>query len=209
MLADGEYLHMTSSDSESREILEEVVGSVNLMHRMVLDLLDTDRAADGKLEPRFSWSTAADVLGAAGKLALARARSSGHTLAISVPEGELPVSADQDLLRRVLDNLVDNAFKYTPKGGRIELGAAGEREGMCFWVGDEGPGIPEAARASIFQPYVRLDRDVQTADHSSRGLGLAFCRVAIEAMGGTIQVEALMPRGARFVVRLPPGKTDA
>jgi two-component system, sensor histidine kinase and response regulator len=196
--------------TDAREGLEEVVESATAMHRMVLDLLDTDRAEEGQLNPQPSWSSAAEVLNAAERSAVGPSRTQSHRFSVRCDEPSLSVHADQDLVRRVLQNLLDNAFKYAPANSEIELGARRGRDGgVELWVSDCGPGIPAPAKEAVFDRYVRLDRDLKTSEHSSRGLGLAFCRVAVDAMGGTIQVEDNRPTGARFLVRLPPGRADA
>jgi len=116
-------------------------------------------------------------------------------------EGELPVPwIDQDMIRRVLINLVTNAIKYSPRRGQVHI-IASESEGhLQFSVTDEGPGIPPEYQWRIFDKFTR----VQFQDAPSGvGLGLAFCRLAVEAHGGRIWVESTPGQGSTFLFVLP------
>ena len=100
------------------------------------------------------------------------------------PEEDITLHIDSDMIGRVLINLLENAVKYTPSGGSIEMGA-GRQDGIVrFWVEDNGPGIPENQRDNIFNPYTRLQ-----SVGMGFGLGLSFCRLAVEAHRGRIWVE--------------------
>jgi signal transduction histidine kinase len=100
--------------------------------------------------------------------------------------------------------LLDNCVKYSPAGSAIEIEVRTESDGFLeLRVKDQGAGIPPEFRSRIFEKYVRLERNMQTAAHRSMGLGLAFCRMAAEAHGGRIWVEENQPRGSCFCVRLP------
>ncbi|HSB20452.1 MAG TPA: HAMP domain-containing sensor histidine kinase [Anaeromyxobacteraceae bacterium] len=189
----------------AREGAGDVVAAAESVLGMVLDLLDVASSVDGQLVPQREEFDLAELVeqvrrSAAGRAALRRQRVT------VTAEGPLRIVADRDLLRRVLDNLLDNSFKYTPPGGTIGVecrpGGPGEVE---LRVRDEGPGIPEAMRERIFDKYFRLDRDAFVHGRVSRGLGLVFCRAAAEAHGGRIWVEDNVPRGTTFCLRLPLG----
>ena len=107
---------------------------------------------------------------------------------------------DQDMIRRVLVNMVTNAIKYSPRHGQVDV-VASEGEGcLNFSVTDEGPGIPAEYQWRIFDKFAR----VQVKDaRSGVGLGLAFCRLAVEAHGGRIWVESTPGQGSTFVFTLP------
>jgi signal transduction histidine kinase len=114
------------------------------------------------------------------------------------------VSADREILRRVLENLLDNSQKYAPTGGTIAVSArVVERGCVELSVTDDGPGIPPAHRERVFEKYFRVEEQAAAHARTSRGLGLTFCRVAVEAHGGRIRVEDGRPGGARFVITLP------
>lgn len=111
---------------------------------------------------------------------------------------------ERDLLRRVLENLLDNSHKYGPVGGTIWVETAETPSGQVMLrVRDEGPGIPESVRRDVFRPYVRGVRGGEPGMPSGFGLGLAFCRAAVEALGGSIHLEHERPRGTCVHVELP------
>ena len=123
-------------------------------------------------------------------------------LTLEVPEALPTVLADGDMLRRVLINLLENASKFTPPQGSLTAGARAENGRLVMWVDDTGPGIPEEAREVVFQKFSRLQA---TGSPKGMGLGLAFCRLAVEAHGGRIWVEDRPVAGSRFIFYLPAG----
>jgi len=114
----------------------------------------------------------------------------------------LELDADQDLLGRVLLNLLDNALKYSAPGSQTRIEASEVDGGVCFRVSDQGQGVPEHMREVIFDKFVRLEEEGATT-RSSSGLGLTFCQVVAEAHGGRIWVEENEPRGSVFLVEIP------
>lgn len=130
------------------------------------------------------------------------------TLRTEAPADLPPVWGDEEILRRVLVNLLDNALKFTPAGGQVVIQLAtdphpesGENPGICCSVEDTGPGIPGPYRAQIFDRFVRIN--VGGAQVRGTGLGLTFCKLAIEAHGGRIWVAGAEHGGSRFVFTLP------
>jgi signal transduction histidine kinase len=135
------------------------------------------------------------------------AEKKGVTLESRLPESLPPVLADHDVLLRVLVNLVDNALKFTPRGERVWVAAGPEPKGVRVEVVDAGPGIPVAERARIFEKFTQVQRQAET--RRGVGLGLSFCRMAVEAHGGRIWVEdGPGGRGSRFVFTLPQVQAD-
>ena len=132
------------------------------------------------------------------RLALS-ANVNGAVIGAEPGRGGLMVDGDRDLLRRVLENLVDNAIRYAPEGTAIEVTAAACDGGVELRIADAGPGVPPEQRARVFERFVQAD--VEPA-RTSRGLGLAFCKLAVEAHGGRIWIEDATP-GAIFCVRMP------
>src|SRR5688572_13458670 len=123
---------------------------------------------------------------------------------------DLPlITGDQERLVQVLANLLDNAIKYTPEGGQITLSARrlpatriGPGDGVELMVSDTGIGIPEADRPRVFERFYRVDK-ARSRELGGTGLGLAIVKHIVEGHGGQIHVEANVPSGSRFVVRLP------
>jgi signal transduction histidine kinase len=117
-------------------------------------------------------------------------------------EQDVTIEADQDLMRRVVLNLLDNALKHSGPGGRTRIEAGFKDDGAFLRVRDEGQGVPPHLREAIFQKFVSLDEE-GTRSYSNNGLGLAFCQVVVEAHGGRIWVEENQPRGSVFILELP------
>jgi PAS domain S-box-containing protein len=117
-------------------------------------------------------------------------------------DGAAPIRCDENKLRQVLVNLVDNAVKYSPEGGRVELRVRSENGSCLIEVADEGLGIPEDERERIFEKFYRLDPQ-QTQGVGGSGLGLYICRELVERMNGQLRVESEPGKGSRFTIELP------
>jgi signal transduction histidine kinase len=109
------------------------------------------------------------------------------------------VRADRDRLRQALANLVDNAIKYTPRGGHVDVTANREADAVVIRVADTGRGIPEQDLPRIFD---RLYRGDESRTTRGLGLGLSLVRAYVEAQGGTITVESKPGSGSTFSIRL-------
>jgi two-component system, NtrC family, sensor histidine kinase KinB len=114
-----------------------------------------------------------------------------------------PLRVDRSLITRVLSNLVDNAMKFTPDGGRVRVWAheAFPADAICLAVQDTGPGIPAEARRRLFQKFQQITGI--PARRRGTGLGLSFCKLAVEAHGGEIWVESTVGEGSTFYLTLP------
>jgi signal transduction histidine kinase len=121
------------------------------------------------------------------------------------PEQVPPVLADSGMIERVLVNLVGNALKFTPSRGEVSVSIEVAEDTVCVRVQDSGPGILPQHRQRIFDKFAR----VQNQDGMGGiGLGLAFCRLAVEAHGGRIWVESTEGQGSTFAFTLPLLKTS-
>jgi signal transduction histidine kinase len=137
--------------------------------------------------------------------AIAAARthaSKGLTFELVAPPTVPAVAGDADKLAQVLGNLVGNAAKYSPEGGRVELGLEPGNTDLCITVRDEGLGIAETELDRIFEKFYRVDPNM-TRGVSGSGLGLYICRELVLRMGGSISVESNLGRGSTFFVVLP------
>jgi signal transduction histidine kinase len=185
-----------------RRCWSSVLSSAEHIHRTALNLLDIAGSDDGRLRPKPAAIDVGALLAEIRELFASHAERRAQTIEprSDVPPGAL--RADPDLLRRVLQNLVDNALRHSPVQSTLRIQARASAEGVEIAVCDEGPGVPHQARHRIFDRYVQLGEGDDQAD-TNRGLGLAFCRLAVEAHGGTIWIEDNEPRGSRFCFRLP------
>jgi signal transduction histidine kinase len=130
-----------------------------------------------------------------------QAHSRKHNLGWDCPNG-LEIQADQDFLRRLLLNLLDNAMKYSPPGSHTRIEVHPTEGGVRLEVRDQGQGIPEQMREQVFGKFVRLNEG-QAKGNSGSGIGLAFCQVVAEAHEGRIWVEENAPKGSVFVLEIP------
>ena len=112
------------------------------------------------------------------------------------------IHADEDLLRRTLTNLVENALRYAPSQTSVTVASGRVVGGTELRVADAGSGIPPEMREKIFSAFVQVESGDRIVAHGSRGLGLTFCKLAVEAHGGTIWIEDAAP-GTVFCMRLP------
>lgn len=175
--------------------------TVRRMTRMVQDLLDVSLSDHGAvpLAPRLC-DLVELIRECQTELQPALDRSDTKLETLGIPS--LEAHADPDLIRRCLLNLLDNALKYGPPGGTIRITASQQGPKAHIEVQDEGPGVPAEMRDRIFDPFVRLERDSAQARVSS-GLGLAFCRVVMQAHRGSIHVLGAEPHGSVFRIELP------
>jgi signal transduction histidine kinase len=129
------------------------------------------------------------------------------SVAVNV-DPDLWILGQRDVVRQILTNLLDNAVKYGPTGQTVRVAAHADDAFVRLVVEDEGPGIPEDSRSSIWEPYRRLPRDVDSHRPGS-GVGLAVVRTLVEGLGGEASVEDAPGGGARFVIRLPAAPETA
>ena len=185
--------------TKERQILERQVAH---MVRLVNDLLDVSRLARGKVQlerRRFEIRDAVDrAVDMANPLIVQR----GHTLDVSVPAGGLTVDADVARIVQVLSNLLTNAAKYTPPGGRIALTARASAGQVVLACEDNGPGIPGDLVATLFAPFAQGPRTIERSE-GGLGLGLTLARAFTAIHGGTIAYERRNEGGSCFIVTLP------
>ncbi len=185
---------------DQREIAREIVDASKVLSLMVNDLLDVSSAENGALLLRRTPSLA---LGPIARDAIERSRSIANQRqqrVVLVAEGEPRVDGDPKILGRVINNLLDNAYKYAPANSEIRLELTRSSQHVLLRLIDAGSGVPAEQRTTIFQRYIKVGQT--TNPRPSHGLGLAFCRIAVEAHGGTIEVEDSQ-NGCVFRVSLP------
>ncbi len=123
-------------------------------------------------------------------------------IAIEYSNDVPPIIADEDLLRRVLINLLGNAIKFTPRDGYITLGIESQDNDILMWVRDTGEGVPAADQERIFEKFGQVESR-KAGRKMSTGLGLTFCKLAVEAHGGRIWLESAPGQGSTFFFTLP------
>jgi heavy metal sensor kinase len=189
--------------AENRRVLLEMQVEVERMTRMVDRLLMLARADAGALHPALTSVDIADTLYEAA--ARWRPEADRKTVRIEVKAPDTgQVKADPDLLRRVLDNLLDNAVRHTPANGAVEVAAEPDGDGWRVDVHDDGPGVPAEAQPLLFRRFARLD-GYRDRTNGGAGLGLALSRAIAEAHGGTLVLVENGAAGALFRLSLPGG----
>jgi len=189
-------------DPSSRERALEIAGRQSKhLTRLVDDLLDVARVTQGKIRLRLERVRLREVADRAIGTARSFVEGRGHTLSL-VSTGEGPVEGDPERLEQIVENLVTNAAKYTPPGGRIEVEIDQQREAVLR-VRDNGIGIAAEMLPRIFDLFtqgdIRLDRS-----QAGLGIGLTVVRRLVELHGGTVEARSEGPgHGAEFIVRLP------
>ncbi len=183
-------------DADRAELLATILDASDRLDHLVSNLLDLSRLQAGGAEPRRELIELEDVVVAAlDELGPAAVR-----VEASLPEDSPAVEADSSQLQRALVNLIENALKYSPaeEPVRVQVGASGPE--ATIRVIDHGPGVSQAERELIFEPFQRGRR---ASDAAGAGLGLAIARGFAEANGGRVTVESRAGQGATFVLALP------
>jgi signal transduction histidine kinase len=166
---------------------------------MANDMLDVSRLEEGKLPLQL----AEHDLGALAAAVQASLSGFDRSRAIELEvTSQTSAACDGGLVERVLENLVTNAIKHTPTGSTVRISVGGRGDWARVTVSDRGPGVPPDARQRIFDKFEVVTRHGPDGYHSA-GLGLAFCRLAVEAHGGAIGVEPGDPNGSTFWFELP------
>jgi two-component system phosphate regulon sensor histidine kinase PhoR len=182
---------------------------VDVIHRnaerlrlLIEDLLDLSSVEQGQARLALGPVRIAEVVAQAEAVVRPAIDKKRQVLSLRLPDGLPAVQADRDRLAQVLINLLDNAAKFTPDGGRITVGAAAGEGRVTLAVSDTGAGIPPADLGRIFERFYRVDRSRDRREGGT-GLGLAIAKHLVQAMGGTIEAESVQGQGATFRVILP------
>jgi len=186
----------------ARESVQHIREEARSLLRLILNLLDISKSEQARLTPRPSRVDLEALSHDVVEGFALRARSSQLRFERQIDVSH--VQADPDLLRRVLENLVDNAIRHAPVASTLRLSVSAEPGRTLIRVADQGHGIAAQDREKVFEAFMQGSTKDALAARTSRGLGLAFCRLAVEAHGGSISVEDGQP-GAVFCVRLPSG----
>ncbi|MEG3191525.1 ATP-binding protein [Lysobacter sp. D1-1-M9] len=197
-------LGMVGSDDDTLPRLREIIErQVTHMSRLVGDLLDVSRASTGKLRLERETVDLARIIDQAIDASRPAIKARGQHLDLHRPARALEVHGDPVRLAQVLCNLLDNACKYTPKGGELGLSVAVEGESVVITVSDNGIGISADALGNVFEPFVQEPH--ATGFHGGGlGIGLTVVKQLIDAHGGTVTARSAgSGQGSQFVVTLP------
>ena len=188
------------SDDTTQSLLSIALRSTWRIQQLTDSLLDINRLEAGQAVGTRQPISLAELVKEGVETVLPNAASKELELTWEVPAGIPEIFADADMIRRVIINLLENAIKFTPVGGKIHISARRDGSLAEICVSDTGLGIPQADQDRIFEKFVRLSTKDGTR---SMGLGLAYCRLAVVGHGGEIWVESQSGEGAKFKFTLP------
>jgi two-component system sensor histidine kinase/response regulator len=185
---------------DARESAASIRAETRHLMRLITNLLDISKSEEGQLVPNkvsVAWRTLVkDVMGAFG------AQAQSRNVRLEAAIGLETIRVDRDLFQRVLENLIENAIRHAPRDSVVRIEDGRLAREIEIRVADSGSGVPPDQRERIFDRFVQIDGATQLTSRSGRGLGLTFCKSAVEAHGGRIWVEEGHP-GAVFCMRLP------
>jgi signal transduction histidine kinase len=195
------YGLVTEDDKETvHTVLKIAENSTDRIQRLVSSLLDVSRLESGQ---PVADQKAIDPIPMITKVVVdvePVAKGRRQSIRVDLPK-ELPaIWVDEDMARRVLINLIENASKFTPPDGKLETGARQEGDWVHLWVKDNGPGISATDQDRIFDKFTRLRG---TNKPGGLGIGLAFCRLAVLGHGGRIWIESEQGKGSVFHFTFP------
>lgn len=189
------------------DFLKVVKTNVVRLVELIDDLLDVSRAEAGEMRLKRESTDITEVLYEAGEALYTQFTSRSISLAIDVPENLPPVIADRQRLRQIIVNLVNNACKYTPEGGRVDVIVRNEFDKIRIDVRDNGVGIAEGAQEHIFTPFFRADNPLRE-QAGGTGLGLSITKTLVDLHGGEIWFKSNEGEGSTFSFTLPLGNND-
>ena len=147
-----------------------------------------------------------DVIKDCSPIIKAAAGGKGITYSVECPDGTPPLYADRRALKQILLNILSNAVKFTPEGGRVTLKATASNGHHAFEVSDTGQGVPEDKLASLTDPFVRNETDPHKAQEGT-GLGLAIVKSLVDLHHGELDIKSTLGKGTVVTVTLPSGET--
>jgi signal transduction histidine kinase len=189
-----------TQDATAKSMVEIAQRSTERIQRLIDTLLDIDgleaSQTFGRRNPVAMRTLVHEAVDIMLPLANVKSLKLGTRIAAELP----PAFADEDMIRRVLINLLENAIKFTAQGGKIQVAVQAQEDMILTSVKDNGPGIAPGDQERVFEKYTRLNA---LDDGRGLGLGLTFCRLAVNSHGGQIWVESKPGAGAAFKFTLP------
>jgi PAS domain S-box-containing protein len=199
---------LASKPERTKQMLEIAIGNTDRLVALVNDILDLERINSGKTELNYSMIGIDELLRKAA--ATQRTQAARADIEIEVEAQKIDAWADPDRIAQTVNNLISNAIKFSPKGGRIVFKASRtENDEIQIEVQDSGPGIPEDKLEQIFERFHQVDAS-DSRSRGGTGLGLAICRSIVEQHGGRIWATSKPDEGSSFFFTLPsrPADTD-
>ncbi len=187
-------------DQDIQDLFDIANRSTVRIQRLTKSLLDINKLESGRAITNLEEVKPDELIHYAKQALITQSDAKKQNISLTIP-ADLPlIHADRDMLERVLINIFQNAIKFTPSKGHIDFGVEADGNSIQFWVQDSGPGVDPEYIDRIFDKYTRIHPDERI---KGLGLGLAFCRLAVEGHKGRIWVENLPEGGAKFTFTIP------
>jgi PAS domain S-box-containing protein len=198
-----QVLRLSPGEEAVERVHEMMERQLSQMVRLIDDLLDVSRVSRGKIGLKKELIDLKTVIGLAVETSLPLIEAGRHDLALRIPPEPLPVEADPTRLAQVFSNLLNNAAKYTPDGGRLQVTALRDQNQVHVRVQDNGVGIAREMLPEVFEMFSQVGRNLDRAQ-GGLGIGLTLVRRLTEMHGGSVKAESLgTGTGSTFTVRLP------
>jgi len=204
IMANLDLLNYAQLESQDRECLDTAVqGGENLL-RMILNMLDVKKMEDGKLKLHCENFDVCELIEGVVEKTKTLIKQKEMEIETMIDENAFTWVADRSLIERVLSNLLNNAIRYSHQGGKVEIRSKyhHKRKQLQMEVRDNGKGVPRKFQQKIFEKFGQVDIDFSDRKNST-GLGLTFCRMAVEAHQGKIWIESGEGKGSKFIFLLP------
>lgn len=185
-----------------QKFLGIIIAEANRLHRLIDDLLTLSHVENRQIELKQGAADLRQVLAKITELLAPLAQAKGIALSLGLPPELPPLRIHEDYLGQILLNLLDNAIKYTPSGGRVMVTAGVNGQGVEVTVADTGIGIPAEALPRLFERFYRVDK-ARSRELGGTGLGLAIVKHLLERHGGRISVSSRPGEGTSFTFTLP------
>jgi PAS domain S-box-containing protein len=199
----GVLRRYAADDTRLQAVAEMIERQVRQTQRLIEDLTDLARTTRGRIELRMQPLDLREMAGLAAESVQTVMSERRHELATVLPDLPVPVDGDPDRIQQIMINLLRNAARYTPPGGRILLSVAAEGQEGVLRIHDTGVGIPAGRLAEIFELFTQAHPE-NVESRAGMGIGLALARELVELHGGTIQARSDgIGKGSEFIVRLP------
>ncbi|MDQ9172394.1 response regulator [Oxalobacteraceae bacterium R-40] len=192
-----------ANPASTQRITDMMERQVTHMIHLVDDLLDIARITTGKIDIKVQRLDLATVLSAAVEATMSSIQAGSHELTMNVADEPLMIDADSTRMAQVISNILTNAAKYTPSGGKISLSAYREGEHAFVTIADNGMGIPAESLPHVFEMFSQVGRNMGKSQ-GGLGIGLSLVRQLVELHGGTVTVSSEgSGKGSAFTIRLP------
>jgi signal transduction histidine kinase len=191
-------------DSQRATILRTIQREINRLSDMATSFLDLARLETGRTQYHISRVDVRYVLEECAHVVEGKMLEKDLQLQVQISQKPMPIRVDSDKFKQVVLNLLSNAFKYTPKGGKITLAGESANDEVIVRVTDSGAGIPQESLPFIFEKFYRVPGMEQPVQGT--GLGLFICKRIVQAHQGRIEARSQVGKGSEFIVYLPMAK---